>query len=165
MDLEGQAGRPVELGVSVCLMEDQADFILHHRVMWSGSDVDHVVPLVTETQERFPDLRMVSFECGFHSPANRASVDTLLDCNALPKKRHLSEAEHRRQEDADFVAMRRQYPAVESATNNLEHRGLDRVLSYGDDGFERVTALAVVALNIHCIDLLLRRLSRRRRAA
>ncbi len=61
--------------------------------------------------------------------------------------------------------MRRQHPAVESAINNLEHRGLDRILSYGADGFERVTALAIVAFNIHRVGLLLRRLSRRRCAA
>ena len=64
-----------------------------------------------------------------------------------------------------FVAMRRQHPAVESAINNLEHRGLDRVLAYGTEGFSRVVALSVVALNIHRIGLLLRRKARRRRAA
>ncbi len=31
---KGKAGCPVELGVPVCLMEDQYEFILHHRVMW-----------------------------------------------------------------------------------------------------------------------------------
>lgn len=50
--------------------------------------------------------------------------------------------------------MRRQHSAVESAINNLEHRGLDRILSYDTDGFERVTVLAVVAFNR--IGLLLR---------
>ena len=48
---------------------------------------------------------------------------------------------------AEFVAMRRQHPAVESAINNLEQ--LDRVVACGADGFARVVALSVVALNIH----------------
>ncbi len=157
---KGKAGRPVEFGVPVGLMEDQAGFIFHHRVMWSGSDVDHAVPMVTETQDRIPDLRMVSFDRGFHNPANRARLDALLDCNALPKKGRMTKAESQSQEDADFVAMRRQHPAVESAINNLEHRGLDGILSYSADSFERVTVLAVVACNIHRIGLLLCRLSR-----
>ncbi len=162
---KGKAGRPVELGVPVCVMEDHHGFILHHAVMWDGSDVDHAVAMVTESQKRFADLRAVSFDRGFHSPSNRARLDDLLDCNALPKKGRLTEVERRRQEDGAFVAMRRQHPAVESAINNLEHRGLDRIVSYGSEGFERTTALAVVAFNIHRIGLTLRRLSRRRYAA
>ena len=41
--------------------------------------------------------------------------------------------------------MRRQHPAVESAINNLEYRGLERVRSHGAGGFERTVALAIVA--------------------
>ena len=83
----------------------------------------------------------------------------------LPKKGYLNRAERERAQDEEFVAMRRQHPAVESAINNLEHRGLDRVLAYGADGFARVVALSVVAFNLHRIGLLLRRRARRRRAA
>ena len=32
---KGKAGVPVELGVRVCVLEDQYQFILHHRIMWS----------------------------------------------------------------------------------------------------------------------------------
>ena len=56
--------------------------------------------------------------------------------------------------------MRRQHPAVESAINNLEHRGLERVHSHGAGGFERIVALAVVAANLHRIGQLLQRQER-----
>ena len=39
--------------------------------------------------------------------------------------------------------MRRQHPAVESAINSLEHRGLDRVRTHGTEGFARMVALSV----------------------
>ena len=52
--------------------------------------------------------------------------------------------------------MRRQHPAVESAINNLEHRGLDRVRSKGPKGFARTVVLAVVALNVHRLGRVLR---------
>ena len=45
--------------------------------------------------------------------------------------------------------MRRQHPAVESAINKFEHRGLDLVRSKGSEGFARIVALSVVALNVH----------------
>ena len=162
---KGKAGRPVELGVPVCILEDRHGFILHHEVMWEGSDVDHAVPMVEAAQARFPDLRAVSFDRGFHSPGNRVRLDELLDHNVLPKKGYLDKAEREREQGDEFAAMRRRHPAVESAINNLEHRGLDRVLAYGAEGFARVVALSVVALNIHRIGLLLRRKARRRRAA
>ena len=56
--------------------------------------------------------------------------------------------------------MRRQHPAVESAINNLEHRGLDRVRSKGPKGFARTVALAVVALNVHRLGRVLRQQAR-----
>ena len=33
---KGKAGRAAELGVPVCVLEDQHGFILHHEVMWGG---------------------------------------------------------------------------------------------------------------------------------
>ena len=162
---KGKAGCPVELGVPVCILEDRHGFVLHHKIMWEGSDVDYAVPMVEAAQARFPDLRAVSFDRGFHSPENRVRLDALLDHNVLPKKGYLNKADREREQGDEFVAMRRQHPAVESAINNLGHRGLDRVLAYGAEGFARVVALSVVALNIHRIGLLLRRKARRRRAA
>ena len=68
---KGKAGTPVELGVPVCVLEDNHGFILHHEVMWQGSDVDYAQPMIRETQARFPELRWCSFDRGFHSPENR----------------------------------------------------------------------------------------------
>ena len=158
---KGKAGCPVELGVPVCILEDQHGFVLHHEVMWEGSDVDYAVPMVEAAQSCFPDLRAVSFDRGFHSPGNRVCLDALLDDNVLPKKGYLNRADREREQGEIFTAMRRKHPAVESAINNLEHRGLDRVQAHGADGFARVVALSVVAMNVHRIGLLLRRRARK----
>ena len=157
---KGKAGRPVELGVPVGIAEDEYQFILHHEIMWTGSDVDFAVPLVEITKELFPDFCAVNFDRGFHSPANRARLDELLDDNVLPKKGYLSKADREREQGETFAAMRRQHPAVESAINNLEHRGLDRVRSKGRKGFARTVALAVVALNVHRLGRVLRQQAR-----
>ena len=42
---EGKAGITQELGVPVCVVEDQRRFILHHRIMWRGGDIDHAAAL------------------------------------------------------------------------------------------------------------------------
>ncbi len=154
---KGKAGRPVEFGVPVCIVEDEFGFVLNHRIMWEGSDVDHAVPVVRETQSRFPDFRSCSFDRGFHSPQNRLALDILLDHNVLPRKGRLSRADRIREGEEIFVAMRRKHPAVESAINTLEHRGLDRVRAHGAGGFERFVGLSVLTFNIHRLGLLIRR--------
>ena len=100
--------------------------------------VDFAVPIVEITKELFPDFCAASFDRGFHSPANRVRLDELLVDNVLPKKGRLSKADREREQGETFAAMRRQHPAVESAINNLEHRGLDRVRSKGRKGFARM---------------------------
>ena len=106
---KGKAGCPVELGVPVCILEDEHGFVLNHEVMWEGGDVDHAVPMVEAAQSAFPDLCAVSFDRGFHSPANRVRLDGLLDCNALPKKGYLNAAEREARERRGF---RRDAPAA-----------------------------------------------------
>ena len=153
---KGKAGRPVKLGVPVGIAEDQYQFILHYEIMWTGSDVDFAVPMVEITKELFPDFCAVSFDRGFHSPANRTRLDELLVDNVLPRKGRLSKADREHEQGETFLAMRRQHPAVESTINNLEHRGLDRVRSKGRKGFARSVDLAVVALNVHRLGRVLR---------
>ncbi len=62
---KGKAGKPVELGVPVCIVEDGHGFIPGHEIMWTGGDTDVAVPLVGRCREAFPDLRACSFDRGF----------------------------------------------------------------------------------------------------
>ena len=160
---KGKAGTPVELGVPVALIEDQHQFILHHKILWEGEDVDVAAPMVSEAQARYPELRACSFDRGFHSPDNRIKLDALLDLNVLPTKGYLSRADREREAEETFAAARRAHPAIESAINGLEHRGLDRVRSHGADGFARTVALSVLAANLHRIGLILQQRERKRR--
>ena len=110
---KGKAGCPVELGVPVCVLEDQHGFVLRHEIMWEGGDTDHAVPMVEAAQARFPGLRMVSSGRGFHSPENRVRPGALPGVNALPKKGYLSRAAREREGGAEFRAMRRMHPAAD----------------------------------------------------
>jgi hypothetical protein len=161
---KGKAGVAVELGVAVCVLEDQHQFILHHRILWHETDEQVALAMVQHTQTRFPELRQCSFDRAFHSPANRQALDGLLDHNILPKKGRLSEADKTREYADHFVPARRQHAGVESCINNLEQRGLNRCRAYGKQGFERHVALAIVAANVHRIGLLLQRKDKARLA-
>ena len=159
---KGKPGRLVELGVPVAVVESEQQFVLNWQVLWSEQDVEVACPLVRASQAQYPQLRVCSFDKGFHSGANRAELEQLLEVSALPKKGRLSQADQAREGAAEFRAARRAHPAVESAINNLEQRGLNRVLSRGADGFERMVGLGVLAANVHRIGLVLQRRERER---
>lgn len=148
---KGKAGVPVELGVKVCILEDQHQFILHHQVMEKKTDDQVTVSMVTQARARFPHLNACSFDKGFHSQENQRELPAHLELVALPRKGKLSRQAQVLEQSADFVKARRAHSAVESAINGLEVHGLDMCPDHGIDGFKRYVALAVVARNIHRI--------------
>lgn len=154
---KGKAGVPVELGVAACIVEDQHQFILHHRLMLQEVDVDIPVEVVKETRARFPELSSCSFDQGFHSTANQRDLAPLLDIVILPKKGRLSKGQQAQQQTDEFVAGRRQHAAIESAIHALEVHGLDRCPDRGLPALRRYVALAVVARNIQLLGRYLQR--------
>ncbi|AKH39713.1 MULTISPECIES: ISNCY-like element ISNco1 family transposase [Nitrosomonas] len=148
---KGKAGVPVELGVKVCILEDQHQFILHHHVMERQTDDQIAVNMVTQAKKRFPILNACSFDKGFHSPANQAELAQHLEQVTLPKKGKLSKERKAIEQMEEFVKARRAHSAVESAINALEVHGLDKCPDHGMGGFKRYVALAIVARNIRRI--------------
>lgn len=154
---KGKAGVAVELGLTVCIVEDQFQFILHHQVMQQEADVDIAVRLMQETQQRFPQLSYCSFDQGFHSPTNQRELAGLLNTVILPKKGRLSKEEYARQQEASFIEGRHQHSAVESAINALEVHGLDRCPDRGLPAFKRYVALSIVARNLQILGRLIQK--------
>lgn len=152
---KGKAGVPVELGVKVCILEDQHQFILHHEVMEKKTDDQVTVSMVTQAKQRFPRLNACSFDKGFHSQENQEVLKEHLELVALPRKGKLSQRAQATEQSPEFVKARRAHSAVESAINALEVHGLDMCLDHGIDGFRRYVALAIVTRNIHRIGAIL----------
>jgi hypothetical protein len=155
---KGKAGVPVELGLKTCVLEDQYGFILHHRVMQKETDDQIAVRMVTESQSRFPDLSVCSFDKGFHSPDNQKALKNHLKLVVLPKKGRLSQQEKIHEYSEEFKAAKHQHSAVESAINALEVHGLDVCPDHGIDGFKRYISLAVVSRNIQKLGAELRKI-------
>jgi hypothetical protein len=165
---KGKAGVPQELGLKVCILEDQYGFILHHKVMEKETDDKVAIPIVAETKDRFPELNSCSFDKGFYSPSNRVQLVAMLDKVVLPKKGKLSLKDKEIEHSEGFIQARYQHSAVESAINAVENHGLDRCLDHGIKGFKRYVALAVIGRNIQVLGNIiqqreLKRLKRRLR--
>jgi hypothetical protein len=112
--------------------------------------------MVGETRQKFPTLRAVSMDKGFYSPANQEELKSRLECVVLPKKGRLSQADQARESAPEFVNLRKQHSAVESAINALEVHGLDKCRDHGLNGFKRYIAMAVLARNIQRLGAVLR---------
>ena len=161
---KGKAGVPVELGLRVCVLEDQHQFILHHRVMEKETDDQVAVPMVVETKAAFPALASCSFDQGFHSPENQKVLTEHLNVVALKRKGKLSQQAKASETSDEFKQARHKHSAVESAINALEVHGLDVCKDQGIHGFKRYVALAVVTRNIHRIGSVLHQKEQKRLA-
>ncbi len=145
---KGKAGVPQELGLEVCVLEDQYRFILHHKVMQKTTDEAVAVPMACKAKEKFADLISISFDKGFYSPGNRQALTNILDHVILPKKGRLNIEEKNIEYSEDFIQGKRNHAAVESGINALENHGLDRCPDHAIVGFKRYIALAILGRNL-----------------
>ena len=83
---KGKIGIPVELGVRLCIIDDQYGFILNHEIMYNQTDDKIAVKILEDTIEMFPNINSVSFDRGFHSKENQESCKKLVDKLGMPKK-------------------------------------------------------------------------------
>lgn len=152
---KGKAGVPQELGLRVCVLEDQFGLILHHKVMEKETDDKIAVSMVESTLKKFSDFKGCSFDKGFYSPGNKRKLKNILETLVLPKKGKRNKAEQVEETSEEFIRYKRKHSAVESAINGLENHGLDRCPDHGIHGFKRYVSLAVLSRNLqiigHCI--------------
>lgn len=152
---KGKMGVPVELGVRLCIVEDEHQFLLHHHLMLQQTDDKVAVSIVQETQARYPELTSVSYDRGFYSPENRRQLQSMLKAVALPQKGRLSEEQKRREHEKEFLEAKRKHSAVESAIHALDVHGLDQCPDHGIEGMKRYVALAITARNLQRVGALL----------
>lgn len=159
---KGKAGVRQELGVKVCIIEDQFGFILNHRVMKNEQDKDIAFAIVEDTKKKFVNLKSVSFDKGFHSKKdsngkdNRSNIEEILNViTCLPKKGRRNKSEDLVESTKEFGKARKQHPAIESAINALTTHGLDRCPDKGERNYMRYVSMAVTAHNIHKLGAIL----------
>ncbi len=154
---KGKAGTPVELGLRVCVLQDQFGFTLHHLVMEKQTDDQMTVPIAEGAKQRFPQVSQVSYDRGFWSKENLEKLEELLDRTVLPKKGKWSEQDRLRERHPEFIRAKRKHSAVKSDINALERHGLDRCPDTGIDGFRRYVSLAVLGTNLYRLGTLLQK--------
>lgn len=116
---KGKAGVPQELGLRVCILENQHGLILHHKVMEKETDDKVAVVMVDAARKKFPNLKGCSFDKGFYTPANKKKLKTRLDIVVLPKKGKLNKVEKEEETSETFMRHKRRHSAVELQLTHL----------------------------------------------
>jgi hypothetical protein len=148
---KGKAGIPQELGVRVCIVQDQFGFLLNHMVMEKKTDEAVAVQIMKESREIFPNIRQASYDRGFYSPGNKKNLEMILDKVVMTRKGKLTKEEIELENEEEYRKAKRAHRAVESGISALENHGLDRCLDHGIKGFKRYTAYSIVARNIQIV--------------
>jgi transposase, IS5 family len=159
---KGKAGVPQELGKRVCVVEDQYQFVLSHKLMDNIGDKEAVVPFIEKVKTLFPGLSSCSFDKGFWSPENKAALEKIISVS-LPRPGRLSKEAKEYQSSADFTEAGKKHSAVESCINALENHGLGRCPDCGIKNFERYVSLAVLGRNIQRLGTVLIEKEKKRR--
>ena len=159
---KGKLGVFVELGLKVCIVEDQNQFILHQKVMMQTVDSDISLLMAQETKTMFNNLESMSYDRGFYSSKNREELQKMLEKVALPKRGRHSQKDNQIEASEGYQKAKQKHSAVESAINALDVHGLDRCPDKGLTGFERYVALAIVARNIQRIGAILQKKRQRK---
>lgn len=152
---KGKQPKSVNLGLNICIMEDQFQFILHHHVMRNEVDKDIAIDMVKETRKKYSNFKSCSFDRGFYSDHNKKIINIYLDFVCMPKPGKRSNEEIEEEKSIRFLKERRAHSAVESAINTLQIHGLKRCPDRGIEHFERYVAISVMARNIQRLGSLL----------
>jgi len=150
---KGKLRPNVELGHRLLIATDQNQLIQDYDVPVGGADVDQSVPLADRLLGRYGagSVASLSFDKGFTRAADRELLSLYVPVVVMPKRGKKNAAETEREQDRQFVALRKQHSAVESEINRLEHHGLNRCLDVGLEGYLRYVGCGVMSYNLHVI--------------
>ncbi len=145
---KGKQPKSIDLGLNICIMEDQHGFILHHHVMENEVDKEIAISMVVSTKDKHNTMKSCSFDKGFYTEKNKLTISGLLERLCMPKKGKKSQEEIEEEHEHSFITDRKQHSAVESAVNALQAHGLKRCLDRGINHFKRYISVSIMARNI-----------------
>jgi hypothetical protein len=150
---KGKQRPNVELGHRFLVATDQHELVQDYDIPVGGADVDQSVPVTDRLLGRYGAgvIASLSFDKGFTRAADRDLLSLYVPTVVMPKRGKKNAAETAREQERNFVALRKQHSAVESDINSLEHHGLNRCLDVGLAGYLRYVGYGVLSYNLHVI--------------
>ena len=155
---KGKAHKRVELGLPLLIATDQYQFILHHEVMETQTDVEMTQSTGLSLKEKYTEgysLSSISFDRGFYSGPAKKELEKHFDQVVMPKpgKKNLTQLQEEVQ--PRFASLKKAHSTVEANINCLENHGVNRCPDKGINGFKRYVALGVLSYNLQRLGKLL----------
>ena len=143
------------------MFEDAAGFIMHGVLLdRDEGDQDVAVRETESLQTKFADgVKRLSFDRGFHSPANQTALSRLVDhlCLCLPKPGAKQSVVQPTEADEEFLSAPQHHSGVGSAIGALQSgNALKRCRDHSEIGFERYLPLAILGRNLHTLGRIVR---------
>ncbi len=135
-----------------------------HHVQHDRGDKAMIVGFIGEAKKRYPSLTSCSMDKAFYSAKNRDALDELLDLNVMPKPGYRNAKQRERESHPDLIKARLEHPAIESAINNLQQRGMGLIRTHGKEGFDRLVELGMLSAIIHRLGKVVRKKEAKGRA-
>lgn len=154
----GKAGQPIQFGRQVLVFEDAVGFLVRGVLMGRDqNDQDVAVAQTKLLQEDFNNLvKRLSFDRGFHSPANQTELGKSVVTVCLPKPGVKQSVLQMAEADDGFLAALQNHPGVESAIGALQRgNALKRCRDRSEVGCERYIQLAILGRNLQTLGRML----------
>jgi len=150
---KGKQRPNVELGHRLLIATDQNRLIQDYDVAAGVADVDRSVPVADRLLGRYGagSVGSISFDKGFTRAEDRELLSLYVPTVVMPKRGKKNAAESERENEKQFIALRKAHSAVESEINSLEQHGLNRCLDVGLRGYLRYVGYGVMSYNLHMI--------------
>jgi len=154
----GKAGEPVQFGRLALVFEDAAGFVCHYHLLpREAEDREVVVEQTRALQARLGGrVRQISFDRGFHSPANQRELAEIVAHPCLPMPGSKQAQRQEEQAGVEFRQARQRHPGIESAIGALQSgNGLKRCRDRTEPGYARYLGLGILGRNLHVLGKLL----------
>lgn len=154
----GKASKPLQFGRMLLVYEDAAGFISHYHFMdRDAQDTDVAVAQTQKVQELHDgEIKVASFDRGFHTDANEEALSKIIEHTCLPAKHMKQYAEQLASGTVQFHRSRKHHPGIESAIGALQSgNGLKRCRDRSELGMQRYVGLAILGRNLQVLGRLL----------
>ena len=135
-----EVGRIADLRAPVTVLEGQYGYVAKSMAIGKGATRTNRFRLSPARRKSSPSFARRASTAASKAPRIGPNSTSWLERDVLPKKGRLNEAERARETAPEFMKMKKWRTGIESCINNLERRGLNRVYSYGTEGFERMAS-------------------------
>ena len=150
----GKAGKPVQFGRMVYVVEDAAGFLGDYHVLTPEEGEETIViPRMESLQEQWEgEIESASFDRGYHTPDNQKRLAEIVENPCISQKGKAKDSD----QSASFVEARKHHPGIDPSSVATKWMGAGSLICYhrsywmGHDGVYEVPRVGFLGILLGC---------------